>query len=410
MSTHALRAVVDVAEATRKARLVGTILDADQHFFETATMWRDYADPGERDLALVIEPDELGYSWIVSPATGAQVYYAYIPVPQDDFEAFRGPLSRRREGLPSEVDYARDLPQDYFDAAARSAKLDEFGIDQALQIPNYALVWGRGVDDRVDIIRANMVAWNRRAAEVQRDGGGRLLVAGNVTMRGDDLTWFEQQLAFLADSGIRTALVNFGLVDGRRLSHPDLDRAWSAFGEYGIVPLFHIVDNDQHPSAIDTRWFEVDDPDIAAVELPFAYNGIQVALSDLVLRGVFDRHPELRIAVLELQANWLPTLARRLEYAYDQQYKSLAYRVCELSRRPSEYLVDQVRFAAHWAADDIPALQDEFGDIFMFGGDYPHCEGLVSPYRDYRAAVGDLPSSLEDSLYGATMASLLTDA
>jgi hypothetical protein len=382
------------------------IHDADQHIFETAQMWRDYADPAKRELALVIEPDELGYSWIVSPATGKRIYYAYIPTPQDDFEAFWGPLGRRRRGLPSERDYTRDLPLHYYDAAARVQKLDEFGIDRALQVPNYALVWGRGVEDRVDILRANMEAWNRRAAELQADAGDRFVVAGNLTLRGDDLDWFDEQIAFLSRSGVQTALVNYGLVDGKRLSHPDHERAWSAFVEHGVVPLFHIVDNDQHPSGLPGEWFEGDDGDIAAVELPFAYVGIQVALADLVLRGVFERHPDLVLGVVELQANWLPLLTRRLDYAYDQQYKTIAYNVCKLTLRPSEYLPRHVRLSAHWAADDIRALRAQFGDIFMFGGDYPHCEGLVSPYADYRKAVGDLPLDVEDALYGNTMASL----
>src|SRR5262249_8639335 len=162
---------------------------------------------------------------------------------------------------------------------------------RALQVPNYALVWGRGVEDRVDILRANMEAWNRRAADLQADAGDRFVVAGNLTLRGDDLDWFDEQIAFLSRSGVKTALVNSGLVEGKRLSHPDHARAWSAFVEHGVVPLFPIVDNDQHPSGLPGEWFEGDDGDIAAVELPFAYVGIQVALADLVLRGVFERHP-----------------------------------------------------------------------------------------------------------------------
>jgi hypothetical protein len=384
------------------------ISDVDQHIFETATMWRDYSDPGKRDLALVIEPDELGYWWVASPALGIRIFYAYIPVPQDGFAAMGVPARRRLQGLPSEVDYPRDLPADYFDAPARVEKLDEFGIDRALQIPNYAIVWGREVGDRVDIIQANMEAWNRRAAELQADGGGRLEVAGHVTMRGEDPEWLDQQLAFLERSGVRTVMLNYGLVDGRRLSHSGHDRAWASFVEHGIVPLFHIIDNDQRASSLPDAWFEGDDPVTAAAELPFAYVGIQLALADMVLRGVFQRHPQLKIGVVEQQANWLPTLTSKLEHAYDFQDRQLGARVCDLDLRPTEYLLRQVRFAAHWQADHIPSLHDQFGDVFMFGGDYPHCEGLASPLADYRLAVGELGPDIEPSLYGRTMESLLT--
>jgi hypothetical protein len=36
----------------------------------------------------------------------------------------------------------------------------------------------------------------------------------------------------------------------------------------------------------------------------------------------------------------------------------------------------------------------------MFGGDYPHCEGLADPYRTYSARVGHLPASVAAQLYG----------
>jgi len=383
------------------------ISDADQHIFETATMWRDYSDPAKRDLALTIEEDELGYPWVVSPALGIRIFDAYIPTPQDDFAALGGPRHRRLKGLPSEIDFERDLPLDYYDARARVAKLDVFGIDKALQTPNYAIVWGRKVQHRTDILQANMEAWNRRAAELQADGGGRLLVAGHVTMRGDDPDWLDDQLAFLERSGIRTTFLSYGLVDGRRLSHPDHDRAWASFVEHGVVPVFHIIDNEQHPSNFPEEWFEGDDPFTAAAEYPFCYFGIQLALADLVMRGVFEKHPGLKILVTEQQANWLPAMARGLEMSYDAQYRQLGRHVCDLELRPTEYLQRQVRFAAHWAADDILSLRDLFGDIFMFGGDYPHCEGLVSPYEDYRHAVGNLAPDVERALYGETMDAFL---
>ena len=41
-----------------------TIIDSDQHLFESRTMWQDHIDPAHRDDALAIAEDELGYSWL----------------------------------------------------------------------------------------------------------------------------------------------------------------------------------------------------------------------------------------------------------------------------------------------------------------------------------------------------------
>jgi hypothetical protein len=39
---------------------VSSIIDSDQHLYETRTLWRDYIDPGMRAEALPIEDDSVG--------------------------------------------------------------------------------------------------------------------------------------------------------------------------------------------------------------------------------------------------------------------------------------------------------------------------------------------------------------
>jgi hypothetical protein len=41
------------------------LIDADTHLFEPADMWATYVDPGDRDVALRMEPDNLGYTWLL---------------------------------------------------------------------------------------------------------------------------------------------------------------------------------------------------------------------------------------------------------------------------------------------------------------------------------------------------------
>ncbi len=41
-----------------------TVIDCDQHLYETRDLWRDHIDPVHRHLALAIEDDELGYPWV----------------------------------------------------------------------------------------------------------------------------------------------------------------------------------------------------------------------------------------------------------------------------------------------------------------------------------------------------------
>jgi hypothetical protein len=381
------------------------VVDADQHIFEQADMWRRYVDPGKRHLALSIEPDELGYWWVTSPLLGRRIWYANITAPGDDLVSLGGPRKRMLEGLPSQVDYPRDLPTHYWDATARCTKLDEFGIDRAFLIPNYALEWVKGVADRPDLVRANMEAWNRRAVELSRDGQGRLYPVGHVTLGLDEPDWLERQLSHLSDGGVKAAMLNYGLVDGRRLSHQSLDAAWAAFVAHDIVPVFHVL--SETPSNFSAAWFDGDDPQISLLENPFFFLGVQLAIADLALNGVLQRHPELRFCVVELFGNWLVDLLPKLDASYELDVKLNGRRHCPLDLRPSEYVVRQLRLTTHWSLDDTHMLLNHYGNIFMFGSDYPHSEGLSNPLGDFQSALGSLPAQHEEAFYGGTFASLI---
>jgi hypothetical protein len=135
-----------------------------------------------------------------------------------------------------------DLPHQYWNPTARRHQLDTFGIDVAVILPQWALLWGAahaGVGQFLEVCRPNMEAWNRWAVEAQQEGRGRLQAVGHLSLRGGDPAWLEDQLTVLARGGVRAAMISHGLVDGRRPSHPDHDGAWDAFVRHGVTPLFH---------------------------------------------------------------------------------------------------------------------------------------------------------------------------
>jgi hypothetical protein len=130
-----------------------------------------------------------------------------------------------------------------------------------------------------------------------------------VTLR--DVDWLEHELAALAAAGVKTAMVAPSLVDARRLSHPDHERAWAAFAHHDIAVLFHIA---QYPLPFDAAWCE-GDPDWSNPVLSsvFMWNAPALALADLTTRGVLARHPGLRIGVVELMSAWLPLFLLQLD-------------------------------------------------------------------------------------------------
>lgn len=349
-------------------------IDADSHLFEPRTLWRDYVDPGDTHRALSIEDDELGHAWLIHD--GQPLHLAEIPRPTAVDEM--GENRRRvRAGEAAPVRYDEALPLCYWDPDARVAQLDSMGIDAAFTFPNYGLFWERHLAADPQALTANMGAWNRWAIEVTAQGRGRLHPVGHVSLI--DTAWLDDQLRRLSDGGVRAAMVAPALVGDRRLSAPELDRSWSAFAQHGIAACFHV---GAYPRPYASAWYE-QAPDPAN---PEPVNSVMasaliaaapmMALTDLVVNGVLERHPSLRLAVVELTAGWVPYLLNQLDEAFEFNRRINGRSATGLVEPPSTYVRRQIRFSV--AASEDPAdLVQRAGELFMFSTDYPHSEGLA---------------------------------
>ncbi len=100
----------------------------------------------------------------------------------------------------------------------------------------------------------------------------------------------------------------------------------------------------------------------------------QADLVSLVLEGVFDRLPALRMVMVEAGFGWAPPLAWRL----DAHWAKLRAEVPHVRRPPSEYIREQVWFTTQPMEEPEPRTQllDTIGwigwDRLLFATDYPH--------------------------------------
>jgi hypothetical protein len=100
----------------------------------------------------------------------------------------------------------------------------------------------------------------------------------------------------------------------------------------------------------------------------------EALLMSMVVEGVFERFPKLKLVLIESGFAWLPSLAWRL----DKIWKRLKSETPHLKRLPSEYIRDHVWFTTQPMEEPerrkhLAEVIDWIGwDRLLFATDYPH--------------------------------------
>jgi hypothetical protein len=102
-------------------------------------------------------------------------------------------------------------------------------------------------------------------------------------------------------------------------------------------------------------------------------NIFQTQVMSLLVEGVFDRFPTLRVALVESGFAWLPAFLWRV----DKEWKGLRREVPWVRRLPSEYVHEHMRLTLRpldCPLDLLPRVVDRLGceELLMFASDYPH--------------------------------------
>ncbi len=132
-------------------------------------------------------------------------------------------------------------------------------------------------------------------------------------------------------------------------------------------------------------------------------------VASLVTHGVFERVPSLRVLFVEHGFTWLPSLLWNL----DARYEILRRESPWVRRRPSEYVVDHVRFTTQpfdltRDRSQLVALleaHDGLDEVLCFASDYPHWDADEPSYVASR-----LPAGWERKVFHDNAAALLERA
>jgi hypothetical protein len=99
----------------------------------------------------------------------------------------------------------------------------------------------------------------------------------------------------------------------------------------------------------------------------------------MLLGGVFDRHPHLKLMMVEVRADWIPATLQRLDAVYEEHRADVP-----AQRPPSEYWLTNCMAGVSFMHKSEVDMRHEIGvETIDFGRDYPHTEGTWPNTRDY---------------------------
>jgi predicted TIM-barrel fold metal-dependent hydrolase len=201
------------------------------------------------------------------------------------------------------------------------------------------------------------------------------------------------------------------LPGGKSPAHPDLDPLWARLAEANVAFTMHI-ENDGVPLK-DDGWrdapafkgflvhgeFNTDPGYLAFLHLPY-----ERFITIMVLGGVFERHPKLRVGIIEVGAFWVGPLMRRLDLWYGMAGKfgkqGEENRVYKLPHPPSYYFNQNVRVTPYIFEDVAHDIaQYDLQKVLCFSTDYPHVEGGKNAFSTFYNKIKGLGESVVEDFF-----------
>jgi len=273
----------------------------------------------------------------------------------------------------------------------RLAAMDVMGIDRQLIFPQVVLAMPAWSDH--PNAAALLHEYNDTVLSWTKAGGGRLRPTALLNLTTIDGAIEEAER--VAAGGARAVFIQDGIAPGGRSpAAAELDPLWALLAEAELPVTLHI--GGQEGFFASDAWSDADllrpgtfstgEP-IGPHALATMHLAAQNYLASMIYGGVFDRHPSLRVGVIELGAMWVGPFVDLLE-----DRLQLSRRLREgLQRSPREVFIDQIRVTPFfWERTARQIERYGMPEIYAFSTDFPHPEGGTDPIGKMAADITPL--------------------
>lgn len=249
------------------------------------------------------------------------------------------------------------------DADVWAEMLELIGADGTVLYPTAGLACGLISDTKWAV--ASAIAYNNWLEERYTKKDERLYGAGMLPVQDPQAA--AEELERCATKRVRFPAMLL----------PSQTYLGKTYGDEFFSPIFEAAEKHGMPLAIHgapSRGLGFDHfqefVKVHTLEHPFP---LMIQLTDIIFSGLWDRHPNLKIAFLEGGATWVPFMMDRLDYEYESVFGTASRK--KLKKRPSDYLREGDNF---WVAMELGEANlkytvDAIGpDRILYASDYPH--------------------------------------
>lgn len=246
------------------------------------------------------------------------------------------------------------------DLTARMEDLNEQGIWAECVFPSMG-IWVTLIKDP-ELYAHCARAYNGWLADTVNGHSDRLV--GAAILPHLDTQDAVDELYRCAALGFKTVSLAMSAPSDRTYNHDLWEPLWAAAEEIGMPICFHAgtgapANNPRGPGAAILNYVEVG-------------LGAQRTVTEMVSGGALDRHPGLKIFMVEVGAAWLPALGDRMDEAYRQHG---FFTKPKLESLPGELIRRQVYASFQHDASAVAAVEHMGFTNVLWGSDYPHLEG-----------------------------------
>jgi predicted TIM-barrel fold metal-dependent hydrolase len=371
------------------------IIDGDSHVLEPPDLWDEYLEQEFRPRAIRITRSIPGRDGAtrgirpMNPNTGAQAPTEDLRnLPEMALElktrmaadehlvidrqiimsgglSGLGGVDVPRAELPY-MTYLDAAPLASFDTRERIKLFDEKGMHGGIVFPTIGILWD---SDDSRLADAYCRAYNRWCQDFVGDQPDRIFPMAHVALNDPELAL--KELRRCLKEGFRGMFLAPEAVNGKSPAHPDFDPLWHELEDAGLPVCLHVIVRFNRILENPTRHHNLlVEPSRTFIFGMGATFQIIPAMASLVMTGLFDRFPKLKLLCVEAGAGWAPYIAHRL----DEKYEMFGYAE-KTKLEPSEYMKRNVWYVVEPREKNIDSMMDIIGEEqFIWGSDYPHID------------------------------------